>query len=175
MFRCLTLLILLLALPLYAAEVYKSVDRHGSTVFSDQPSANAEKIEVQDVMTIPALQTQPPKPSVDEPVERYTELTILSPKNDETYLRSEGDLIISVQTKPALFESDRVVIYLNSNEFLSGKSLTYNVPELDRGTYQLRIAIKDSADKIVKSSGTITFHMRQTSIQNPQTVKKTAK
>jgi hypothetical protein len=54
MYRSLTLLIFLLALPLYAAEVYKSVDTRGNTVFSDQPSANAEKIEVQDVMTIPA-------------------------------------------------------------------------------------------------------------------------
>ncbi len=175
MYRSLTLLIFLLALPLYAAEVYKSVDTRGNTVFSDQPSANAEKIEVQDVMTIPALQTQPPKPAEAEAVERYTELTILTPKNDETYFRSEGDLIISVQTQPALYEGDRVVVYLNSNELLSGKSLTYNVAELDRGTYQLRIAIKDAADKIVKSSGTITFHMRQTSIQSPQTAKKPAK
>lgn len=175
MYRTLTVLILLFALPLYAAEVYKSVDKHGNTVFSDQPSANAEKIEVQDVMTIPALQSEPPKPSVAEPLERYTELTVLTPKNDETYFRSEGDLIISIQTQPALYEGDRVVVYLNSNEFLSGKSLTYNVAELDRGTYQLRVAIKDAADKIVKSSGTITFHMRQTSIQNPQTAKKPAK
>lgn len=169
MYRSLVLLFLLHAAALQAAEVYKSVDQYGNTVFSDAPSENSEKIEVRDVMTIPALQEKPLANREAEPVERYSALTIASPVNDQTYFRSEGDLIVSVKTAPRLASGDSIVVYLNSNEFLSGKSLTYSVPELDRGTYQLRVAIKeDSSGKILKSSETITFHLRQNSVLHPK-------
>jgi len=166
------LIMLLVAVPLHAADVYKSVDRDGNTVFSDIPSENAEKIEVRELPTIPALEQQPDRPVKAEPVARYNTLSITSPKNDETYFRSEGDLVVALQIQPRLASGDTVVLYLNSNEFLSGRSSTYSIPELDRGTYQLRVAIKDSADKIIMSTETVTFHLRQASIQNPQTAPK---
>ena len=153
---------------LHAAEVYKSVDQHGNTVFSDVPSDNAEKIEVGEVPTIPGLKERPAGNLQPTAVERYSALAITSPVNDETYFRSEGDLVVSVRTEPRLNPGDTIVLYLNSNEFLSGKSLTYSIPELDRGTYQLRVAIKDSAGKVIKSSETITFHLRQTSVLHPR-------
>ena len=157
--KLITVLLLALCLPLFAAEVYKSVDQNGNTVFSDQPSENSEKIEVRDVLTIPAL-TETPQSTKIEPAEPYSSLVITLPINDETYFRREGNFVISVQSEPKLYKSDTVVIYLNSNAFMSGQSLTFKIPELDRGTYQLRVAIKDAADKIIKSSETVTFHMR---------------
>lgn len=172
MYKSITVLLLILTLPLLAVEVYKSVDQRGNTVFSDQPSDNAEKIEVKDVMTIPALEQQPAQRQDAKPEERYTGLVITTPINDETYFRSEGDFIVSVQTQPGLYRGDTIVLYLNSNEFLSGRSLTYSIPELDRGTYQLRVAIKDASDKIIKSSETVTFHLRQASVQNRQSAPK---
>ncbi len=172
MYKSIIVLLLILMLPLHAAEVYKSVDQRGNTVFSDQPSENAEKIEVRDVLTIPALEQQPARLQNAELGERYTELVITIPKNDETYFRSEEDFVVSLQTQPRLSAGDTIVLYLNSNEFLSGKSLTYSIPELDRGTYQLRVAIKDTAGKIIKSSVTVTFHLRQASVQNPQLAPK---
>jgi hypothetical protein len=166
MYKLKLLILLLLAVPLHAADVYKSVDRDGNTVFSDVPSENAEKIEVRDLPTIPALEQQPARSLKAEPVERYTTLMITSPKNDETYFRSEGDLVVSLQIQPRLANGDTVVLYLNSNEFLSGKSSSYSIPELDRGTYQLRVAIKDPSGKIIKSSETVAFHLRQASALN---------
>ena len=168
MYKLLVVLFLLHASAVPAAEVYKSVDQQGNTVFSDVPSENSEKIEVQEVMTIPALQERPVGNLEPEPVERYSAITITSPVNDQTYFRSEGDLIVAVQTAPRLASGDSIVLYLNSNEFLSGKSLTYSIPELDRGTYQLRVGIKDSSGKLVKSSETITFHLRQSSALQPR-------
>lgn len=173
MYKLKLLILLMVAIPLHAADVYKSVDRDGNTVFSDVPSENAEKIEVRDLPTIPALEQQPVRPLKAEPVERYNTLIIASPKHDETYFRSEGDLVVALQIQPRLASGDTVVLYLNSNEFLSGRSLTYSIPELDRGTYQLRVAIKDATDKIIKSSETVTFHLRQTSILNFQSAPKT--
>jgi hypothetical protein len=175
MHRLLALILLFQTMAVSAAEVYKSVDKDGNTVFSDVPSENAEKIEVKEVMTIPSLQERPATGSAPQPVERFRALTVLSPKEDQTYFRSEGDLIVSVQTEPRLSENDTIVIYLNSNEFLSGHSLTYSIPDLDRGTYQLRVAIKDGEGKIIKSSNTITFHVKQHSVLHPQPVRPQAK
>lgn len=160
-------LCLIFCYSLQAAEVYKSVDQYGNTVFSDVPSDNAEKIDVQELPTIPALKEQPFRATPPKPVERYSSVAISSPSNDETYFKSEGDVVVSVSTQPHLFPSDTIVLYLNSNEFLSGQALTFRIPELDRGTYQLRAAIKDASGKILKSSETVTFHLRQNTIIKP--------
>ena len=174
MYISIAIFLLVLVLPLSAAEVYKSVDQHGNTVFSDVPSDKAEKIDVGEVPTIPAIKQQTPRAALAEPVKRYRTLVVTNPVHDQTYFRSEGDLIVSVKLEPQLETGDKIVIYLNSNEFVSGESSTYSIKELDRGTYQLRVAIKDAQDKIAISSGTVTFHMRQNAIQNPQNAPRPA-
>ncbi len=166
MLKSIGMLLLLMALPLSAAEVYKSVDQYGNTVFSDVPSDNAEKIDVGEVPTIPAVEEQAPLQSSPKLLPHYRTLELSSPVHDQTYFRSEGDLLVSIRLIPRLASNHTVVVYLNSNEFLSGRSLSYSIPELDRGTYQLRVAIKDGEGKILISSETITFHMRQASALN---------
>lgn len=162
-------LLLFLTIPVSAVEVYKSVDEAGNTVFSDQPSDDAEKIDVKELPTVPGFTNYPvdtrPKPTA---AERYSEIAITNPKNDETYWRGEGDLIVSVGIKPRLSAMDQVVLYLDGEEILAEASTTFVLSELDRGTHQLRASIRDREGNIVKSSETVSFHVRQTSILNPR-------
>jgi len=167
--RILTILFLLLSMPVQAVEVYRSVDQYGNTVFSDQPSDDAEKIEVRELPVVPGMESIPsvsPRPRV---VARYNAVSITSPANDQTYFRGDGDLLVTVRTEPRLSGADTLVLYLNDTEHASGRATSFTIPELDRGTHQLRVAIKDGSGNIVMSSAPITFHMRQASVLQPRT------
>jgi hypothetical protein len=164
--KILVLLMILAVFPLYGADVYVTYDEFGNPIFSDQPTEGAKKMEVEDVMTIPAFRGPPPSGPRPEPVQRYRQVTITSPKNDETYFRAEGDLVFSATIIPRLRPSDTVIYYMNGQEIYSGKSTSISLGEVDRGTHILVVAVKDGAGNEVKRSEPVTFHMRQASRLN---------
>jgi len=159
--------VLILAPPLQAADVYKTVDEQGNIIFSDKPSPNSEMIEVQEPFIVPSLQDYQPGEEASIPTERYNEVVITGPKHDETYFRSEGDLVVSVALKPSLSRNDFIVLYLDGKEYQSGRATSFSLPELDRGTHEVSIAIRDRAGTIIKKSEPVTFHMRQNTVQKP--------
>jgi len=48
-----------------------------------------------------------------------------------------------------------------------GKSTAKAFNNLDRGSHQLRAAIKDANDRILLSSRSVTFHLLRHSVINP--------
>jgi hypothetical protein len=167
MYKVLYLLAVVLISHVYAAEdIYMTVDENGNPVFTDQPSDDAKKIEVKDITTIPALKDPGTYTSPKEPVERYRQLSILNPKNDETYFRSEGDLTINVAVLPRIRGSDQLVYYVDGKEVSSGRSPSFSIAELDRGTHSVYVAIVDGKGEVIKTSETVIFHLRQTSRLN---------
>jgi hypothetical protein len=167
MSRLFAIIVLITAPPLQAAEVYKTVDEYGNVIFSDQPTDGAEKIEVRDPITVPSLGDYEAADEPAEEVEPYQELVITNPRQDETYFRSEGDLVVSVNIQPRLSSGDFLVLFLNGSEYRSGKATSFSLVELDRGTHQVSVLIRDASGTVLKSSEPVTFHIRQASILNP--------
>lgn len=173
MLRCmhrLWLLVLLAPAGLSAAEVYRSVDENGNPVFTDQPSDDAEKIELQEITTIPALQDYPPPSGGvnDQGAgEVYRELSLTSPQPEQTYFRGEGPLPVTIRLEPRLRSGDTVAVFMDGEEILKGRATTYTLPELDRGTHELSVAVMDAHGNILKTSESVTFYMRQASRLTP--------
>ncbi len=161
----LIIILIVLAAPVVAVEVYKSVDEHGNTVFSDQPSSNAEKIEVPELPTVPGLQEIPP-PRRAEPAaaEKYHTMVITHPENDGTYWRGEGDVPVRIRTEPRLSAGDTIVLLLNGDEYASGRTSNFKLVELNRGTHQLSAIIRNARGETIKSTDSVTFHIKQPSI-----------
>jgi hypothetical protein len=166
MHKLLALLTLLMAFPLYGAEIYKTYDQFGNPIFSDKATDEAEKIEVDDVMTIPAFRGPPPSGPRPEPVERYRQISITSPKNDETYFKAEGNLVISIQLIPRLFSSDSIVVNMDGQQIYSGKSTSFSLADVDRGIHTMDVSVVDAAGNELKRSDQITFYIRQASRLN---------
>lgn len=156
----------LAAMPLYGADVYVTYDEFGNPIFSDTPTEGAKKMEVEDVMTIPAFRGPPPSGPRPEPVERYRQLRITSPENDKTYFRAEGNVMLSATVVPRLRASDTLIVFMDGQEIYSGKSTSFSLDEVDRGTHTLELVVEDGAGNEVKRSETVTFHVRQTSSLN---------
>ncbi|MBI2993129.1 MAG: DUF4124 domain-containing protein [Gammaproteobacteria bacterium] len=169
----LAFLSLLLACTPVAADVYKSVDKNGNIIYSDTPSEDAEKIELEELPIIPALETGPAstQPSAQGPVAtEYTELEIASPVNDVAVRFEEGEstIPVSVRLVPALSPSHVLVLYLDGNEYATGRTPGFRLNNVERGTHNLRVVVKTTDGKIVKSSPTSTFHLQMHSKLQPK-------
>ena len=158
---------LLIAGPV-PADVYKSVDPSGNIIYSDKPSPNAEKIELGELPTIPALKMDSvgaPLSDGDEeqaptPVE-YKQLEITSPAND-TAFRMEADNLtipVTVSVDPPLFTSDTIVLQVDGKEYASGKGPGFQVNNVERGTHELRAIVTGPGGRTLVSSASTTFHV----------------
>ncbi len=149
------------------AEVYRSVDENGNVVFTDKPSPDAELIEVDELQTI-----QPPSvgdfeytPPPVKPKSKYTEVSITSPQNDAAIRNNGGNVTVNIATKPGLQANDHLVLYLDGKEIMLGKATAKAFSGLDRGSHQLRAAVKDADGRIQLSSSSVTFHLLRQSVQ----------
>ena len=108
-----TLLSLLCSIAL-AATVYRWVDEDGVVHYSDQPHANAEKVQVHAAQTYKpsALDTQAPggggasSAAASAP---YRGCAIMQPQDGQAFANVDS-LTVVVQTDPALHQGDRVYV-----------------------------------------------------------------
>ena len=161
-----TVICLLLTLSL-SAEIYRSVDESGNVVFTDQPSADAELINVDELQTI-----KPPPVGEfeytrkEKPKEKYTSVSISSPEHDAAIRDNGGNVTVNIAVEPKLAGPDNLVLYLDGKEIMLGKSNAKAFSGLDRGSHQLRAAVKDAEGHIQISSPSVTFHLLRHSVNN---------
>lgn len=169
------LIYLLLALCLYSAvsaqTVYRSVDKDGNAVFSDTPTEGAEEIILREVPIIKSNSvhvTSQPAQNQKSKVITYTDLKVTSPVNDEVIRENSGNVNIIVELQPNLMVGHSLTLYLDSKEYTNSTSSSFSLTNLDRGTHQLRVAVRDADGKILLSSTSITFHLQRASVMRPQ-------
>ena len=149
----------------YATDVYITRDKDGNPIFSDQPSSNAEKIIIEDVQIIPKTHTQPsvlpgPETKVKE-LPKYNEITIVSPKNDESIRDNTGALSIQVSLSPELRGNDVIALYMDGDVVSEGRQLTFNLSNIDRGTHVFQAAVKSTNGKKVIESDSVKVHLQR--------------
>ncbi len=148
-------------------QVYKSVDSDGNVIFTDEPMADAEVIEVKELPTInlplPAKTTlkAPTKPPADT---GYSKFEIISPTHDESFWNVSA-VNASVQLQPQLKKNHLIKIMLDG-KILPGTGFSRTMANPDRGTHSLSAQIEDAKGKIVQSAKPVQFHVHKTSIQH---------
>ena len=168
------------AAPAFAADVYRWVDDDGVVHYSDTPREGAEKVEVRDPQTYSgqaALNATPvardATPVVESgPVVTYGAVRIVSPVHDGVAWNTDGELTVEVAVEPALdvAAGHRVMVYLDGAPVAGTPmaSTSLKLSGIVRGSYELYATVVDAAGTHLAQSEPITFHVRQTSIQNPQ-------
>ena len=123
-------------------EVYITRDKNGNPVFSDQPSESAEKIKVQEIMTVPA-ENIPSKTreATRKPTVAYKSLSITRPLNDSAVRENSGKVSISVAAEPGLQKGHKIIISLDGSEISRGSSNSVSLDNVDRGTHSVSAAI----------------------------------
>ena len=157
-----------------AQEIYRWVDKDGVVHYADQPGSDkAELVNViePNAYDAPAAATTSSGPGEPaEPADRgssYGALSITSPEQDQVFFGADAVVTAQVDMRGTLEGGDQLVFFLNGERRpASGDSL--QLSGLDRGSYFLRASILDPDGKPLVTSPQIQFHVRQPSINSPQ-------
>ena len=150
-------------------EVYRSVDESGNVIYSDQPSENAEKINVDEVQTInlpaaPEFSYTPPAPEAGP---YYSKVEFTSPANDATIRPGDEDVVkVILQVEPSLAAGDTVVLYMDGQQVATAGSTSFALPNVDRGTHQLTATIRGADGSVRGQSVPSSFHLQRVSVLN---------
>lgn len=178
-FKVMKILIILLfcSMPFAAAEVYRSYDESGNVVFSDQPSANAEKIDVEAAFTYTPVEIPVDPVTAEEdlvteeeemiPAAPNYQVAIVSPQDDEAIRANDGFVTINVQVRPPLSSRRGDQIQLQRDGLPYGppqRQLSFVLPNMDRGTHNFAAVILNASGEEIASSPVSKFHVLRTSI-----------
>ena len=165
---------LLLPLVTTAQEIYRWVDKDGIVHYADQPGSpdavlvtvaapNAYQSDSSGAANAPAYEND----ADNSPL--YDSLRIVQPTPDQVFFGSDATVNVVAQLGGELQPDHALMFYVNGSlrtaEDGSGLTLT----GLPRGSHFLRAVVFDSKREAIISSQQVTFHVRQASIQNPQT------
>jgi len=160
------------------AQVYRTVDKDGNVIFTDQATEGAEEVEIKELETIESLESASPAPNpvaVQKQAPQYSSLEITSPQNDLAIRDNTGNVTVSVVITPRLRSGHKLVLYLDGAEQSTGSATSFQLQNIDRGTHQLKVAVVDAAGQEQISSAAITFHLLRFATTNPGVAKPPAK
>jgi hypothetical protein len=165
--------LLLIAFPLLApsAEMWRWKDANGVVHYSDRPVEGAERIEVRPSTMTGSVATQASAPVASaQPAAAvaYTRCAITAPTNDQVF-NAVTSVAATLELEPALQGEHRVQVILNGREYTEWPSgtLSYTLVDLYRGSYAMSVRVLDADGKQLCRGESITFHVRQPSVQAP--------
>jgi hypothetical protein len=164
-------LLLGLALPASAAEVWRWKDANGWH-FSDSPVAGAEKITINPAPKSGGSRPAPTYSSapmvLPQEIVRYARCLIAQPANDAVFQWTES-VSASVMVQPGLQTGHRIEVLLNGSPFpqWTPDMLSYSFTGLSRGSYTLAARVMDAKGGVLCAGPPITFHIRQPTLLSP--------
>ncbi len=154
-----------------AATVYKWVDENGVTHFSDQPHENAQKVELKAPQTFsaPKIDTPSEPTPPKQPAEKvYQSCGMSEPTNDQVFLNTDT-VSAGTSVQPAVRPGDTVLVTMDGAPVpgVPANGGQFTISPVDRGEHTIQMVVKDPSGTTVCSSSSVTFHVRQPSLQSP--------
>ncbi len=156
---------LLLAIPLVAiAQVYKSVDENGNTVYSDKPPTNGSSSEK---VQVGAPNTSPPPRQVDRPTATVKQkkievsVDITSPENDTAIaIGFAGNFSVTATVNPPLGNGNSAQLLIDGTAIGPAQAHTsWALSNIYRGSHILTVVISNYAGEKLAESPPITVHV----------------
>ena len=168
---------LTMSLAAQPQEIYRWIDKDGQVHYADQPgAANAERVILADPN---AYEAEPsfgdyapagsaPQDSDADEAASYESLAIVQPTADQVFFGADATVVAAAELGGTLRSDHTVVFFVNGNRRPAGSGLALELQNLDRGSHFLRAAVLDRNGDPVITSQQITFHIREPSINSPQ-------
>lgn len=152
------------------AKIYRSVDKHGNVIFSDQPaqdSGTSEEVYLRTPNAVPMKQVRLPQADSQtaekEQAEEYRSLAITSPEPESTMRNPQEPVQVAVDLEPSLQGEDRLVLFDNG-EAQPGMQLNTAI----RGTHSLVVKVMSPEDEVLISSEPVQVYVHRSTVQNFQ-------
>jgi len=165
-----------------AGVMYRWVDADG-VHYSDQPHTGADKIylgETENARSSARMDSQTSRAAPTGQGSRntmqrnadasfqYTSCAVVRPADDQVLQETES-VTISVEPHPAKRPNDHVVVIFDGApiEAATADQLDIPVTPIERGTHSVSAELRDSNNKAVCRSASLSFHVRQPSVLSP--------
>lgn len=167
---------LTLSLAAMPQEIYRWVDKDGIVHYSDQPGVpGAERV----ILADPNSYEQEPSDlgayadtggeEGEEPeASPYTSLAIVQPTPDQVFFGANSTVTVAADLGGTLRPDHTLVFFVNGNRRVAEGGAGLTLTDLDRGTHFLRASVLDQNGNPLITSQQITFHVREPSINTPQ-------
>ncbi|WP_373096370.1 DUF4124 domain-containing protein [Zhongshania sp.] len=134
-----------------AAEIYRSTDQYGNTVFSDKAPKNSTPVELPPINTTPAteLSNKPPRRATSTSVSHSNQITIQNPANGAIIPNGLIPTDVRITTKETVDPSQRIVFELDGHTLASSTSTQYTIPRLSRGPHRISASLLDQNGKTI--------------------------
>jgi hypothetical protein len=157
------------------ADVYKSVNEKGEVIYSDQPTANAQRMKLPELPTytappVPSLSSAPNTNKAAPVASPYKSVKIILPENDATIRDNQGIVRVQVELNPSLMtkQGHKIQFYLNGEPHgIPVDSTSISFSNLDRGTYTLSTSVIDANGVVLSRADPVDFHLHRESLLNP--------
>ena len=160
------LLVLLLAFPLaVSAQIYKTVDEDGNTVFSDSPPTGGSSEKVQ----LGTTNSAPPPPPVSRPEKAAAEgeekseisVNIVSPVQDTTIaIGYAGNFSVEAQLNPPLAKGIYAQLLMDGTPIGNPQpNNAWSLSNVFRGSHVLTVVLTNSGGDHLAESPPITVHV----------------
>jgi Domain of unknown function (DUF4124) len=163
---------LTISLAAASQEIWRWVDRDGIVHYSDQPGAPDAKL-----VTVVAPNSYEGEATSgnsgtggepDAPASEFGSITIVQPTHDQVYFGSNATVTVVAEFDGTLQSGQSIAFIVNGNRRPASSGTSLELTDLPRGSHYVRATVIDANGQVVMSSPQVTFHVRQTSIQNPQ-------
>ncbi len=161
--RLATLFMLLIFCAGAGAELYRWIDKKGRVHFSDRPlDDSAEIYTPEPILVVPAGPATPLSPETKPRQEiRYDSLSITLPADDQVFTPDTESVTINAELQPVLHIEHSIVLYLDGDSVSRGSSTRFTLPDLDRGTHTVYIAVENDRGKTLIRSKPVQFHVQR--------------
>ncbi len=155
------------------AEIYKSVDKDGNVVYTDQAphgGKKTEKITLKPSNSVPAIETPAIKLSPDNPDKpfKYKTLRIVSPEHDSAIEHGPGNFSVTAKINPNLRNSDSIQLFIDGEPYgQPGSSTSWALTNVFRGTHILQVKVLNARGKTLKKSKKSSIHVFRPSVAHP--------
>lgn len=158
------------------AQVYKVVDEDGNVTYTDKPPADGSKpIDLPPISVIeaPTYEKAPVATEEDEAEKEmslgymrrvYRDFAITSPAQEESVWKPDGPIAVTWGTRTELQQGMKVTLYLDGRSHTTTALPMVPLSGLDRGEHTLKAELRDSRNRVVTTSETVTFFVRQPNV-----------
>lgn len=169
-------LLLMVLLPLMGwGQIYKYRNQEGVVVFSDEPTADAETVELGPLQSYSSgreasrSQEEVPLNESTKAFKGYTHFNFLAPKPKETIKSNAGIVNIDIALDPVLQRGHRMVILLDGKSVIQSKNGTsFHLKGVERGTHLLLGTVENATGKVIIKTNPQTLFLEKTSMALPK-------
>ena len=156
------------------AEIYKTVDKNGRTIYTDLPPSDtkAKVVELPAINTVPATQQAPRYDSPRQNVEQIEyQLAITSPEDGLTMTAGDRSVEISAASNQSLEPGHLFTFFIDGSLIERTSESTITLDEPPRGEHRLTVEVTDEGGNSFGKSESVTLIViRPSLLQKPPIV-----